>query len=359
MPARTQELKLGIGFNKQTGTGAEGTTKSQLQTALLAGSLWNLGLNAFNVPFPAFNKENDADFFGKGHEWVTQVFPTSIDVPWEWPYFLTSQNFAQVIAFALGSVTEDSPASGASRYVVTPMDPVADGVNLPATTIVAAIRQGTVKELLDMAVIGMVCDGFTLRLQRGPGLQNSSLVSRWIGCGKHVNNSGLTVPTRFVEQRLGSGSTVTLSINGTDYLENARFVDLEFTFNNNMIGDSGYFPGSGSQSGFDIRGRMRYGKRTASLVWNVELEQDSTELSDLLDQVEGDCDIKIEGDEIAGGVKHTAQITLPRTLNKAFQMGESDGFVTARVETDIEYDPTDGPMILTAITNQAGIGAEA
>ncbi len=355
MPARTQELKVGIGFHKQNGTGEKTTTKTQLQTALATGDLWNLGLNAFNTPFPVFNQEDDSAFFGKGDEWVETIFPTSIDAPWEWPYFLTSQNFAQVMAFACGNVTETSPAAGASQYVGTPMDPAADGVNLPATTIVAGIRQATGDEILDIAIIGAVCAGFTLRIQRGPGLQNTSLTSRWVGCGKHDGNSGIAVPTRTAETRLGAGSSTALLVNGVDYLANARFVDLEFSYENNPALDAGYHPGSGSQSNYDIRGRMRYGRRAMTCKFSVELESDSTELAALLAGTEGTAQFAVQGPLIAGSTHHLAQIDLPRMRFKGYALGDSDGFTVANVEVTIMKDATDGPVIFTAITDKAGI----
>lgn len=356
MPARSQELKIGIGYHKQTGTGASGTTPTQLQTALTAGSLWNLGIGTFSAPFPQFVKESDADFFGKGHEWVTQVFPTSIDAPFERTFHLTSQNFAHVACFAFGSQTKSGPAAGAYQYICTPMDPVTDDVNLPATTVVGGIREGTGGEIIDMALIGAVCNSFTFRLQRGPGLQNSQLSSQWLGCGKYANNSGIAIPARFTEERLGAGSTVALTINGVNYLTNARFVDLEYVFSNNVIADSGYFPGSGSQSSFDIRGRMRMGRRTMSLSFQVELEAGSTELASLLAQTEGSVTITIEGSVIASAVKHTAKIELPEVVFRSFQLAEADGFVTAQVVADVQYNGSTGPAILTAITNQDEIG---
>ncbi len=359
MPARTQELKIGIGFKKQTNTGTKTTSAAQLQTALAAGDLWNLGLSSFNVPFPNFQQEDDGDFFGKGTEWVENIFPTSIDAQWEWPFFLTSQNWVMAIAFALGSVTETSPAAGAHQYVATPADPAADGVNLPATTIVAGIRQGTADEITDMAIIGAVCTGFELRVQRGPGLQNTQLTSRWLGCGKYANNSGIAVPTRTSETRLGAGSSSALTINGVDYLANARFVDMAYGYQNNPSTESGYFPGSGSQGGYDIRGRMRYGKRVQTLRVTVELEADSVELADLLAGTEGPAQFAITGPLIAGSTYHLAQIDLPRVRAKAFAVAEADGFVVANVDITIMNDETLGPVILTGITDKALIGASA
>lgn len=350
MPARQQELQIGIGFNKQ----------SALQTSLLASSLWSLRQNAFNPLFPEFNAEDDSEDFGKADDWAQTVFPTSIDMPWTWPYYLTSQNFAQVAAFGCGKSVKTSPGAGAYQYVCTPIDGVGDGtIELPSTTVVAGIRQGGVGEILDLAAIGMVCNGFTLRLQTGAGRQNSSIESNWIGCGKHVNNSGLTIPAAFSEVRLGAGSTTTLTINGTNYIANARFVDMTFTLENNVDANSGFYPGSGAQSGYDIRGRMRIGKRNVSLQWQVELESGSDELNDLLNGTEGTIDIVVEGPTITGLIKHTARIQGHRVRHRAYRMGEANGYVTAQVETSFLKHASNGVFTLTAITNKDAIGEAA
>ncbi len=346
MPARSQELQIGIGFAKQAGTGTPTATKTQLQTALSAGSLWSLELSQFGVPFPELIKENDSAFYGKPDEWIRQLFKSHINLPFQWTHFLTSQNFAQVAAFALGSVTE----SPSLTYTITPLDPRSEGVNLPATTIVGGIRQGTADELLDLAAIGVICNGFTLRFQRGPGLQNTQLVSDWIGCGKFVNNSGITIPALADEVRLGSGAAVTVTINGIDYLANARFVDGEFQYSNGMSPESGFFLGSGQQSGFDIRGRMRMGRRSMSLTWQVELEADSQELSDLVAGVEGPTTIKID----AGG-GHSVQLFMPNCAHKALRPTEADGYFAAQIETDILGDDSLGPLVITVVTDQTGI----
>lgn len=357
MPARSQNLKVGIGFKRQTNTGEVATTAAELQTALTAAELWSLGNSTFSIPFPEFTQEDNAPFFGKGDEWATQVFPTSIRIPYTWDFHLTSQNWAQVICFALGKITESTPGVGASQYLAIPQDPGVTGVNLPATTIVGDILAGGALEILDIAAVGVVCSGFNLKLQRGPGLQNTQLTSTWLGCGKYVNNSGIVVPAATVEQRLGAGSATALTINGVNYIANARFVDLDFGFQNNPI--EGYYPGSGQQSGFDIMGRIRMGTRTANLTWQVELEAGSTELADLLAGTEGVTTLTIEGPVIVSAIKHTAEVVMHRTRHKAYKMGEVDGFVTAQVETSIMKHASNGLLTAKAITTQALIGAEA
>jgi len=358
MPIRTHELKIGIGISKQTGTGLPGTTAAQLQTALGAGALRSFGISAFNTPVPQFNKEDNAEFYGKGHEFVTQVFPTSIDAPWEWPTpFLSSQAWAMATVFALGKTTESNPGTGAYQYVTTVMDPATDGVNLPATTIVAGLRQGTAGEALDQALVGCVCTGFTLNVRSGPGLQNSQLTSRWLGCGKFVQNSGLTIPSAYPEHRLGAGGTTVLTINGVDYVANSQFVNFEFTYETGLIPDAGYFVGSGSQNDYDIRGRMRYGIRKLTFVWEAELESTSTQLSDLLNGVQGQTTITMEGATITGAIKHTATIFFPWIQHRAVSYGDVNGFTTVRVTTDVQYGTTlAGPVSLTAITDITGIG---
>jgi len=345
MPARDIELIIATSFQKQPGTGLEGTTAAQLQTPLAAG-FWVPNITAFNVPFPAHNFEDDSEFYGKGYEWVSQLFPTSLDLAWEWPSFLTSQNFAQAVVFAFGKYT-----AVAGEYTCTPMDAPVDGVNLPAMTVLAGIRQGTPGKILDVQVPGLCSNGFSLQIQRGPGLQNTNLTQRWMGCGKYVDSPALTYPVKSQEARLGAGLATAIRINGIDYISNARFVDLTYEYSNNIVGDNGYYCGSGAQSGFDIRGRMRYGKRTQSLSWQVELEKDSLELQNLLNGVEGPAEL-----EITGAVGHKALLEWPRTRHKAWSMTSVDGFVTAQVETVIMQSVTSGSVTATATTDLTGIG---
>lgn len=360
MPAREVDLAIAVGFHRQTGTGVDGTTATQVQTGLAAGSsYWRPHVNDFNVPLPKMNFEDDSDFIGKGHEWTTQLFETSMDLNWPWASFLTSRNWAQVIVFALGNWTETAPGVGAAQYVCTPMDGATDGPNLPCTSILAGIRQGTVGEIIDIQAPGCVCGSFTLVVQSGPGLQNTNLTSNWIGCGKFTQNIGISYPAQATEQRLGAGSSTALTIMGVNYLSNARFVSLTFEYNNDVAQESAYHPGSGQQSNFDLRGRMRYGKRTVAFKWIAELESGSNELSNLLAGVTGSTQLKLEGPVIgASAANHTALIEFGLIRHKGIDIGSRDGLVTVEVETSIMYDPTDGPLTLTAITDLAGIGSQ-
>lgn len=349
MPSRTQELAIGIGFAAQ----------SALQTALSASDIWTLRASSFNPAFPDHVFETDADDFNKGDEFATQVFPTSLNVNWQWPYFLTSQNAAQVIAFALGKVAETNPATGAYQYVCTAMDPVDDGVNLPSTTVVAGLRAGTAGEMLDMALIGLVCDSFEIKLASGPGRQNATITSNWVGCGKYTNNSGITIPAVTTEKLLQSGGATVITINGINYFSAASFVETTIGYNNNVAADAGFYPGSGQVSSaggnYDIRGRMRFGKRTLSLSHVAELESDSTELSTLLAGTEGTATITVRGALITGSTYHQLSLVFQRLKFRAIALGESNGFTTVVVTSEVMKHSSNGVLTATVITDKTGI----
>lgn len=350
MPARIQELAAAIGFEKQ----------AALQTALAAGSLWNLGIDAAPTIIPRLNRESNAKFFGKGHPFATRLYPTSLDTGVELSNFLTSQHWAQVVGFAPGVFTESGPAAGAYQYVGTPAmaDPVTNGIEMAATTIVGGIRQNTGGELLDMALVGMVCTGFTLTFERGPGLANSKLVSRWAGCGKYANNSGIAIPAQYAEERIGSGSAITLLINGVNYITLKNFVRLELQYDNGFSPDSGYYLGSGQQDGFDLRGRMRYGDPVISVRWSVEGETGLTELADLVSGTEYSMEVVLRGSLIAGSTYHTVGFLIDNAFSNNVEQEDVDGYFGLGITTEPKFDGSTGPIVLTAITDKTGIGAE-
>lgn len=349
MPARTQELATGIGFKKQTA----------LQTALTATDLWTLRSTSFNPSFPEHVQETDAEDFNKGDEFTTQVFPTNLNANWEWPYYLSSQNAAQIFTFGFGKLTQSTPGTGATQYVCTLMDPVADGVNLPSTTVVGGLRAGTAGEMLDMALIGLVLDNFEVKIGSGPGRQNSTITSRWVGCGKYTNNSGIAIPAVLSESLLRSGGASVLTINGINYFAAATFVETTFTYNNNVIVDGGFYPGSGqiasAGGNYDIRGRMRYGRRTLALTHTAELESSSTELALLLAGTEGTATIALQGALITGAVFHSLSLTFHRVRFRTVALGESNGFTSVITTSEIMKHSTNGVVTATIITDKSGI----
>jgi hypothetical protein len=348
MPARGQEIALGIGFHKQTA----------VQSALAAADLWSLPSSEFVPVSPELVNETDALDYGKGHEFAENVFPSHAQGAMEWPYFLTSEGFAQAIVFGLGDVTKvEEEAAAAWSYTCTPLDPVTDGVDLPTTTIVGGIRQGAGGEIHDVALVGAVCSGFNLRVSQGPGRQNSQLRTSWLSCGKWVDNSGIAIPSLYSTNRLGAGTADVITINGVDYFSNARFVDYEFDWQNVPL--ARIYPGSGSQSGYDLAGQMRFGIRTARLTIRAELESASDELSNMLAGTEGTAIIQLTGGLIAGSTNHQARIDCKRIRFVEYSQEEVDNFVVCRVVAEVMMHTSNGLVEMKAICGKDEIGTSA
>jgi hypothetical protein len=347
MPASIQELALAMGFHKQ----------SALQVALTAPDMWCLSQTSRAIGQPVFNQESNAQDIGKGHEWATQLFPSHWDAPWTWDARLSSENAALLAVFGLGNISKAAAGSG-FKYTCTPLDPILDGIEVPSLTVVQAVRQGAT-DLFDYALIGMALEEFRIKLQQGPGRDNATMTSSWVGCGMHANPSTIAIPAATTEHMLNSGGASTITIRTVDYITNKRFVNLEFGWKNNLRLDSGFYPGSGSQTGANIRGRMRHGARQCFLSFTVEMEDDSSELTDMLAGTEGSANVVVPASAIAGGAFHTLEITIPRLILKAAPIGETDGLITIAVECEILKDESDEVVTVEVTTLQDEIGTAA
>ncbi len=341
-PASIQELRLAIGFKKQ----------SALQTALVAADCWSLNTTSPAIPQPILNVESNEDDFGKGDSWATQQFPSHIDSNFPWEYYLTSENAAMLFAFALGKAAKTTAGTG-FKYTCTPLDASADGIDMPATTVVAAIRQGA-SDVFDLGLIGMCLEDFSISLKSGPGRANSTMRSNWVGCGKYVKPSAIAIPAIATEHALNSGGSA-ITILAQDYVTTKKFISLDFSWKNNIRLQSGNFPGSGTQSGFQIRGRMRRGKPQCSLQWVVEFMDGSTELDDFLAMTEGTAVIDVTGAEISTGFNHKLLLTLQRLQISSAPIRETDGIVSVACQATTMKHATNGVISAEVTTTQDSI----
>jgi hypothetical protein len=232
MPANIREKLIGFGFAKQ----------AALATANTLAGIWRLGKLNSSFAGPKLNTENDAPELGKGHEFATQVFPTSWDVGGQIEKYLSSDFAAWAMAFSLGHVVK-SGSTPNWIYTCTPLDPVTDGIELSNFSYLEQIRPGA-GVILDRMAVGCVIDGWALSIATGPGRANSKLVVDILGSGKHTEPSGITLPTATAEKLLPA-SSLTCTINGVNYVSNKNIVSLEASWRNNHRMDSGFFPGSG------------------------------------------------------------------------------------------------------------------
>ncbi len=345
MSVNIRETRIAFGKKKQ----------SALQTANILADFW--ALSKTNPSFATVNpiNEDNAQDIGKGHEFATQLFPSHFEVSGTIEKFLSSQFLAWLFAFGLGGVTEDTD-SGVSEYTIIPSNPVVAGIDLPSFSYVEAIRQGG-SAVLDRMLIGNVIQDFSINIESSPGRQSARAAVNFVGCGKIQQPSGITIPTLTPEHSLSAGS-VLCTINGFNYVTTRNFVSMEIGWNNNVRLDSGFFPGSGTQNNFQIRGRMEHGDRAATLTLVARFAQGSPELTSLLNQSTGTAVLSLTGGLIGGGPEtHGVSITFHKVGFRTAPLGDTDGLVTVSIEFSPMWDDANGLLTVVATTDVADIAA--
>ena len=128
---RLQEVQICFGKKKQ----------ADIATAQVAADMWRFSkLNAALIN-PKLATENDAEEYGKGHEFPSATYKTAWDVGTTLEKYLSAEIGAWAVAFGLGKVVK----SGAGPYVYTctPLMPSAgDAAELPYLSYVEQIRPG-------------------------------------------------------------------------------------------------------------------------------------------------------------------------------------------------------------------------
>jgi len=340
--ARLQEVLICFGKQKQT----------DIATANTAGQMWQLRKLNAQLTNPKLNTENDADEYGKGHEFASQSFQTSWDAGSTLEKYLSAEIAAWAMAFSLGKVVKSGTTPNFT-YTCTPLFPAnGDAAELPYFSFVEQIRPGA-GVVLDRMAVGCAIEGWTISIGSGPGRANSKINVEFVGSGKLTEPSGIVVPAATLEKLLPSAS-LALSINGVNYVSSKNIVSLETSWKNNILLDAGFYPGSGFQTAGDatsgaIRGRLEFGKRQGTLKFVARFENGSTELTKLKSQATGTAAISLAYD-----ANNSLDLTWQKVSFSTVEVGETDGIVTVAVECLPMWDSTNG--IVSAIA-KCGVDA--
>jgi hypothetical protein len=341
-PANIRETKIAFGLKPQ----------ADLKTKNPDPELWSVTKTNPALGVIDLNTEDDSDDIGKGDEFPTTNYPTSASTGGPIEKYASSEFAAWCFLFALAKGTKTGTAPAGLTYAAVPSDPAVECINVPPFTWVEQIRPGP-ESVVDHALVGMVINDFTIDLASGPGRNNCRFTVNCLGTGQVDNPSGSIIPALTPEHMLNATSAAVLNVNGIDYLLGGSFISAQFKYTNNLRTDSGYYPGSGSQDGFALRGRMEYNKREFSLTFVARAQKGSQELANLLAQTEGTTHIQIKGAVIGAGPEtHQMDILGPRTVLSAYTSGDADGIVTVNCTCKF-MKPTDGvtPIVmLSAIT---------
>ena len=339
-PANIRETKICFGKVPQT----------DLVTPNVVSDMWSLLKTNTALMQTDLRTETDALDIGKGDEFPINVYKTAASTTVALEKYCTSEFMAWLFCFGLGNATKTGGATTGYTYSATPQDPVVQCINQPAFTWAEQIRAEP-NSVIDRAGIGMVVNDFTITMESGPGRANCRVASNFIGTGQILIPSGYTFPVTQSEHLLNASGTTKLMINGIEYLlgnAKGRFNNLEFRWNNNTRTDSGYFPGSGLQNGFAVRGRMEFGTRDLSLTFVARAVLGSQEYNNLINLTEGITEITVQGAAI-GTSFHQMDLLFPRTIISAETIGDADGIVTVNCTVSI-LKPTDGVTPLCTLS---------
>jgi hypothetical protein len=126
-------------------------------------------------------------------------------------------------------------------------------------------------------------------------------------------------------------------------------------WNNNVRLDTGYYPGSGTQNGYAVRGRMEYGIREMSLNFVARAQKGSLEYNNLLNQTEGPVSFGVQGAAL-GTTFHSFNVDMPRTRMQAVVNGDDNNIVTVQCGVTA-LQPTDGVTPIISLSATTGMDA--
>jgi hypothetical protein len=334
MPARVQQLVLGLGKAKQTNIST--ASASFLRFKKIDADL--------TTPKPVF--ENDAAEIGKGHEFITQTFPSHYEVANRIEKYASAEFATWALAFGLGNVVQSG--SGAPyTYTIAPIDP-GTTLELPYFSVVEQVAEGG-GSAIDNLLVGCAVEDFTYQFNYGPGRGSSKLTVNWVGSGLLTSPSAVVVPALTTENNMLAAS-MALTVNGVDYVAGKRILSGSIGWKNNLLVNAGFFPGSGLQNGLQVRGRMEIGARVPSFQFTARLLSGSPEYNTLVSQTAGTATLSVQHD--AG---NSVAFTFQQMAFQVVENTEADGIVSVTVTGAPQYNATNGVLSVVTKCGIAGI----
>lgn len=326
-------------------------TRSQSQVYALSGAK-QADISSIASTFNRFRKlnseihtldyitETDAAEFGKGNEFIQGVFPVRYDVSGRIEKYGSAEFVLWSWAYGLGSV---NLAGG--LYTIKPIDPSA-GLLLPYFSVIQQLAEGG-GSAIDEALLGCSIESIETIINSTPGRQSVRTNVNFSGSGRHALPSGVVVPATLTEAYM-LGSSAAVSINGNDYVSDQSALDINLTWNNNLLLNAGYYIGSGTVDNAAVRGRIEIGTRVPGFTFQARLRQGSQELAKLIAQTTGTAVVTLTFD-----ATHTVTWTWPKVSFQSVKRGESDGIVTVQVTVAPQYDTVTSTVV--TVTGKCGI----
>jgi len=322
VPTRVQSLKYGLGSAKQA------------DIATIASSFNRFRKLNMDVHTPKYMTETDKDEIGKGNEFISQVFPVNYDVSGAIQKYGTAEFTLWAWAYALGQV-----GLAGGLYTITPIDPETT-LELPYFSLVQQLNEGG-SAAIDEAYLGCAVHDVKTIFNYGPGRQSLKTDVNFHGSGRVTLPSGVALPAVLSEAAMLSSSAA-ISINGTDYVSAKTILSGTLGWNNNLLLNPGFFPGSGLVNNAAVRGRLEIGNRVPSFVFTARLLNNSPEYAALIAQTTGTATLTFTYD-----ATHFVTFTWEKISFEMVERTEADGIVAVTVTVAPQFDATNGVLTIT------------
>ncbi len=323
--ANLNELLIGLGYAVQ----------ASISTPPATPGYWRLpNLNKKPWSQKVVN-DDDRTEIGKGHEFPTQQWKSHCDngvYTAERP--ASSEILAHALGFGLGNVVKTG-STGPFTYTITPINPATNtnGLEPPYFQFVQQIRPGG-SAVLDQLFTGCAVKGWKLSVKQGPGRLSAVVSEDIVTTGLYTTPSAVVVPAPMTWHEMQSPS-LTLTINGVDYIAGKNFVSLDMGWDNNFR--PGFFPGAALQDGYATQARFEIGDRMPTFNYVARYNSGSTELATLLALTAGTAAVGL-----GNGANDTFAGTWQQLAFKVVELGDVDGIVTVSVTGEPQYNATSG-----------------
>lgn len=337
MATRVQALEIGLSIDKQADISTASTTFLHMEKT-------NEDITSVN-----YATVNDAAFIGKGNEFISDhgVFPVSQTPSNRIEFWGDATFLIWSLAYAMGDVQE---ATG--LYTIQSLVP-GTSLQLPYATIVEQLDESG-SAAIDNAYLGCCVEDVTISMNSGPGPESVKVTTNWIGSGKYTSPSSVSLPDLSTNHFLPSSSAA-LTVIGVDYVAATTIESVTIGIKNNLLEKDGFFPGSGTQNGASVRGRLEYGVRQYTLEFTARLLNNSAEFTKLVGQTTGTVVLTLTYDST-----HTITFTYGAVSFERVDYTTVDGIACVHVVCAVkDPDGTGHPLVVTGKCAVTGIGQPA
>jgi hypothetical protein len=237
-------------------------------------------------------------------------------------------------------------------YTITPILGATNptGLELPYFSFLQQMRPGG-SYILDDLLVGCAVQGWKLSVKNSPGRASAMFSCECVTTGQYTSPSGLTMPAGVQPNEFNASMITALTFNGINYLTGGaagNFVSLEVSWENNLR--PGFFPGSGSQDGYQIQGRFEIGDRAFGVKYVVRAQTGSAEYAALIALTTGTATFTMSRD-----VNNSFTMTVQKMGFNVVELSNTDGIATLEITGVSMYDATNGLVTFTVVTPQTNI----